>query len=74
MKNNSTRKLVYLSVSANNGLLSQAITNLSIAARIVDGIDDLSDLTFNDIENISRSIHLALAKLESINESVVTAA
>jgi hypothetical protein len=68
VKNNSTKRLVYLSVSSNDNLLEYIIADVSIAARIADDIDDLSDLSFIDIENISRSLHLALARLEYLNE------
>ena len=72
MKNNSTKQLVYLSVS--NGskpplLIDQAITDVTIAARIVDGIDNLTDLSFSDLENISRNLQLAVSRLEYLKES-----
>jgi hypothetical protein len=69
MKNNSTRRLVYLSVSGNNNLLESAITDVSIAARIIGGIDNLNDLSFGDLENISRNLQLAISRLEYIKES-----
>ncbi len=71
MKNNSTKQLVYLSVSTGNKplLLDQAITDVIIAARIVDGIDHLHELSFGDLENISRNLQLAISRLEYIKES-----
>ncbi len=71
MKNNNTKQLVFLSVSTGNKplLLDQAITDVSIAARIVDGIDHLHELSFTDLENISRNLQLAVSRLEYIKES-----
>lgn len=71
MKNNSIRQLVYLSVSTGNKplLIDQAITDVSIAARIVDGVENLHELSFTDLENISRNLQLALNRLEYIKET-----
>jgi hypothetical protein len=69
MKNNNTRQLVYLSVANNGSLIESAITDVQIAARIVDGIDNLHDLSFGDLENISRNLQLAISRLEYIKES-----
>jgi hypothetical protein len=60
MKNNSTRQLIYLSVANNGSLIESVITDVSIAARIVDSIDNLHELSFGDSENISRKLQLAI--------------
>ena len=71
MKNNSTKQLVYLSVSTSSKplLIDQAITDVQIAASIVDGIDNLHDLSFSDLENISRNLQLAVSRLKYLKES-----
>jgi hypothetical protein len=69
MKNNNTRQLVYLSVANNGSLIESAITDVAIAARIVDGIDQLHELSFTDLENISRNLQLAISRLEYLKET-----
>ena len=69
MKDNSTKRLVYLSVSINKNLLESIITDVSIAARIIDDIEKIEDLSFSDLESVSRNLHLVLSRLQFITES-----
>jgi hypothetical protein len=69
MKDNSTKRLVYLSVSINKNLLENIITDVSIAARIIDDIENIEDLSFSDLESVSRNLQLVLSRLQFIKES-----
>lgn len=45
-------------------LLETAIKNIQQAARLIDRIENLSEITFDDLEAISRNLWLTLTKLE----------
>lgn len=54
---------------SNAAAIKEAIENVRSAACRVDRIENLSDLSFLDIESISRSLHLAITRLERLSES-----
>ena len=49
-------------------LTSKAIEQTRIAARIAQGIDDLDDITFDDLDQIARNCVNARRNLETIQK------
>ena len=49
-------------------LISKAIEQTRIAARITQGIDDLDDITFDDLDQIARNCVNARHNLETIQK------
>jgi hypothetical protein len=57
----------------NAALIESAITDIRIASRIVDNIENLHDLSFSDLSDISRNLQLAVSRLEYLKESAEVA-
>ena len=49
-------------------LITRAIEQTRIASRIVQGIDDLEDITFDDLDQIGRNCVNARRNLETIRQ------
>ena len=49
-------------------LITRAVEQTRIASRIVQGIDDLDDITFDDLDQIGRNCVNARRNLETIRQ------